>query len=169
MKLWTILTLTAATMALTTVSARTDDIARSVVGTWRLVAAKSKAVDGSVEDLYGSAPLGQLIYDSAGHMSVHLLKPNLSKCGTLDRRTCPNPQAREAFDNYLGYWGHYILAENTVLHEIEGASVPDWVGTSQKRLIQISGKHLTITTPPQQVGGVQSTVVLEWEREQSKP
>jgi hypothetical protein len=167
MKLWTTLMLVAAIMVVATKSATADDIARSVVGTWRLVKAQSKAADGTVVDIYGSPPLGRLIYDAAGHMSVHLLKSNLSKCGTLDRRKCPNPQAREAFDNYLGYWGRYTVVanENALIHEIEGASVPDWIGTAQKRMVQISAKHLTITTPPQQVGGVLSTLVLEWERE----
>ncbi len=47
---------------------------------------------------------------------------------------------------------------------IEGASAPDWIGTSQKRFIEVSGNKLTITTPPQPIGGVESVVVLVWER-----
>jgi hypothetical protein len=142
-----------------------DDLFHSLQGTWRLVSAKSIAADGTTADLYGTPPLGQLVYDSTGHMSVHLLKPNLPKCGSIDRRKCPDSQARQAFDNYLGYWGTYTVEGQVVVNQIEGASVPDWVGTSQKRTIQISGKRLKLTTPPQPIGGVQSTIVLELERE----
>jgi hypothetical protein len=48
-----------------------------------------------------------------------------------------------------------------------GASVSDWVGSSQERYIELSGKQLTITTPQQEVGGVESRQVLIWERDGS--
>lgn len=99
-------------------------------------------------------------------MSVHLLKPDLPKCGTQDRRKCPDEQARLAFDNYGGYWGRYEVKapEKVVFHHVDGASAPDWVGTSQKRFVDLTGNRLTIRTPPQQIGGVESVVVLVWER-----
>lgn len=139
----------------------------SVVETWSLVSDRQIRTDGSVNDLYGARPLGQLIYDSAGHMSVHLLKADLPKCGSEDRRMRPDAAARSAFDNYLGYWGRYEVAPDgrSVTHSIEGASVPDWIGTSQHRFIQLSGDTLTITTPPQMIAGVESSTVLTWKRE----
>ena len=154
-------------LPLTADGARVPDRAREIFGTWKLLHYKSIRSDGSSVDLYGAAPLGQLIYDSSGHMSVHLLKPDLPKCGTMDRRKCAATVARVAFDNYFGYWGRYKLSSDgrSVMHQIEGASVPDWVGTSQDRYIELSGNRLTITTPLQQVGGVASRQVLIWERE----
>jgi lipocalin-like protein len=155
-----------ATILVAAGGARAEDLASSVIGSWRLISCKVERSDGSVQDLYGPSPLGLLMYDRSGHMSVHLLKPNLPKCGTQDRRKCPDAQARIAFDNYGGYWGRYEVrpSDKVVFHHVEGASAPDWVGTSQKRFVEISGKRLTITTPPQQVGGVGSVVVLVWER-----
>src|SRR5271156_891466 len=125
-----------------------DDATASITGTWRLISYKSRSADGAITDLYGPAPLGQLIYDNAGHMSVHLLKPGLSTCNTLDRRKCPDREARAAFDNYLGYWGRYEVSSenNAVTHHIEGASVPDWVGISQERFFKLEGARLTLTT-----------------------
>ena len=151
---------------LTTTSLHAEDLAQSVIGTWRLVSCKLERSDGSVSDLYGPSPLGVLMYDNTGHMSVHLLKPDLPKCGTQDRRKCPDAQARLAFDNYGGYWGRYEVnaSEKVVFHHVEGASAPDWIGTSQKRFIAVAGNRLTITTPPQQVGGVESVLTLVWER-----
>ena len=142
------------------------DQANPVLGTWNLVSYKIERSDGSVKDLYGPSPLGVLIYDATGHMSVHLLRPDLPKCGTIDRRRCPDAQAREAFNNYAGYWGRYEVspAEKVVYHHVEGASWPDFVGTSQKRFVEIAGNRLTITTPPLQIGGVESIGVLVWER-----
>jgi hypothetical protein len=78
-----------------------------VQGTWQLVSYQTTRSDGTTTDLYGPNPLGVLIYDASGHMSVHLLKRNLRQCGTIDRRKCPDAEARLAFDNYAGYWGRY--------------------------------------------------------------
>ena len=139
----------------------------ALVGTWTLVSDKQVKPDGSSVDLYGVSPLGQLIYDAEGHMSVHLLMPDLPKCGTQDRRKCSDAAARAAFDNYLGYWGHYQVSPDgrTVVHTIEGASAPDWIGTSQARFFELKDGTLTLTTPMQMIGGVQSKAVLVWVRQ----
>ena len=154
-------------LALSAIDARADEAVGALAGTWRLISLQSESRDGKVTDLYGSPPLGQLIYDAAGHMSVHLLKPDLPKCGSLDRRACPDRQARAAFDNYLGYWGHYTvdLAKGTVTHVIEGASAPDWVGTTQVRHFRLWGNRLTLTTPLQRVGGRDAVQRLVWVRD----
>jgi hypothetical protein len=139
----------------------------SIIGTWKLISDKQVKADGSSSDLYGATPLGQLIYDSNGHMSVHILTPDLTKCGTQDRRKCPDSAARSAFDNYLGYWGRFKVAAGgkSIAHIIEGASAPDWIGTSQERFFELSGDRLTLTTPMQQIAGVESKTVLVWQRE----
>jgi hypothetical protein len=140
---------------------------QSLIGTWKLISDKQVKADGSSSDLYGASPLGQLIYDSQGNMSVHLLTPDLPKCGTQDRRKCPDGAARSAFDNYLGYWGRFKVSAGgkSVMHIIEGASAPDWMGTSQERFFELSGDRLTLTTPLQQIAGVESKTVLVWQRE----
>jgi hypothetical protein len=140
---------------------------QSFVGTWKLISDKQVRTDGSSSDLYGSLPLGQLIYDSQGHMSVHLLTADLTKCGTQDRRKCSDSAARSAFDNYLGYWGRFKVSVTgkSVVHIIDGASVPDWIGTSQERFYELSGDRLTLTTPMQQIAGVESKTILVWQRE----
>lgn len=144
-----------------------DDATASITGTWRLISYKSRTTGGAITDLYGPAPLGQLIYDNAGHMSVHLLKPGLSTCNTLDRRKCPDREARAAFDNYLGYWGRYQVnsKNNAVTHHIEGASVPDWVGISQERFFKLEGARLTLTVPSMKIAGVESIQTIVWERQ----
>lgn len=168
MRLRTIVLLAAFLLPRTSTLTRADNnSAPSLVGSWHLVSYKSRTADGTVTDLYGSTPLGQLIYDAAGHMSVHLLKPDLPKCGTLDRRKCPDSEARTAFDNYLGYWGRYQVnaGAKAVTHYIDGASVPDWVGTSQERFFKLEGARLTLTTPSMKIGGIDTIQTIVWERQ----
>ncbi len=145
---------------------RAEDLTNSLLGTWRLVSYKAEYSDGSVTDLYGSSPLGIISYDATGHMFVHVMKTDLPKCGTIDRRKCPDKQARLAFDNSFAYWGRYEVkpSEKMVLHYVQGASWPDFVGISQSRFIEVSGNRLTIKTPPRKIGGVENVGVLFWER-----
>ena len=142
------------------------DFANSLIGTWRLISYKAEYSDGSAQDLYGPSPVGMISYDATGHMSVHLAKADLPKCGSIDRRKCPDLQARLAFDNAFGYWGRYEVkaSERVVFHYVQGASWPDYVGQSQMRFVEISGNRLTITTPPRKIGGVENVGVLVWER-----
>lgn len=143
-----------------------EDLTYSILGSWRLISYKAEFSDGSVADLYGSSPLGIISYDATGHMFVHVMRTDLPKCGTIDRRKCPDKQARLAFDNSFAYWGRYEVkpSERIVLHYVRGASWPDFVGKSQKRFIKISGKRLTIRTPPRKIDGVDNVGVLVWER-----
>jgi hypothetical protein len=145
---------------------RAEDLATSLIGSWRLLSYKAEYSDGSVEDLYGPSPLGIISYDATGHMFVHVMKADLPKCGTIDRRKCPDKQARLAFDNSFAYWGRYEVkpSQKMVLHHVEGASWPDFIGIAQERFIDISGKRLTITTPRRKIGGVENVGVLVWER-----
>jgi Lipocalin-like domain len=140
---------------------------QSLIGTWKLISMKQVKTDGSSSDLYGVSPSGQLIYESKGHMSVQFQSANLPKCGTLDRRKCSDSAARSAFDNYLGYWGRYTLSADgkSIMHVVEGSSAPDWVGTTQQRFFELAGDRLTLTTPLQQIAGVESKTVLVWQRE----
>jgi hypothetical protein len=154
------------TLVLTTGFSYADELATSLIGTWQLVSYQHEQSDGSVVELYGQSPRGVLIYDETGHMSVHIVKRNLPKCGTIDRRKCSDAKARIAFDAYVGYWGRYEVkaAQSSVFHHVEGASWPDFIGISQKRFIAVSGDRLTITTPPMQIGGLERVGVLVWER-----
>ena len=145
---------------------RAEDLANSLLGTWRLVSYKAEFSDGTITDLYGPSPVGIISYDATGHMFVHVMKKDLPKCGTIDRRKCPEKQTRLAFDNSFAYWGRYEVrpSEKMVLHYVQGASWPDFVGISQERFIDVADNRLTITTPPRKIGGVENIGVLIWER-----
>ena len=141
-----------------------------LVGAWKLISVETRKSDGTVSPLYGAATSGLLVYDGSGQMSAHLMDLSIARCGTMDRRKCPDPVARGAFDNYLGYWGRYELVpgETVVVHHVEGASHPDWIGTAQKRFFEVSGNRLVISTPPMMIRGVESVVVVVAERVDAK-
>ena len=57
-----------------------------------------------------------------------------------------------------------MLGQNVVVHHVEGASHPDWIGTDQKRYFELSGNRVVISTPPMMIRGVESVVVVVAER-----
>jgi Lipocalin-like domain len=52
-----------------------------------------------------------------------------------------------------------------VVHDVEVATVPNWVGTQMTRRVRIVGNRLTLSTPPITKGGTKSTFDLVWERQ----
>jgi hypothetical protein len=49
---------------------------------------------------------------------------------------------------YFGYFGTYtILSDSTVVHHVQGGTLPDYIGTDQFRTYHIRGDTLSIGAP----------------------
>jgi hypothetical protein len=146
----------------TSSTVRTD-----LVGTWRLISAEGRSSDGKVTLDYGASPLGRLILDSAGRISLHLLNSTRPRFASGDFLR-PTPQElKEAFEGYFGYFGKYTVDEKTgtITFHIQGAAYPNYIGTDQRRFFVLEGNRLTLRTPPERAAGADITYVIIWERE----
>lgn len=134
-----------------------------IIGVWKLVSFKEQQPDGTVVYPMGRDVIGYIAYDSSGHMSVQLMRPNLQKFASNDPLTATPEEKRAAFEGYLAYWGTYTVneEESSVIHYLEGSLVPNWVGTDRKRFFEISGSQLTLTFP---IADGQGSSLLIWER-----
>ncbi len=137
-----------------------------LVGTWRLVSFESRTASGEIHRPLGSAPVGQLVYDASGHMSVQLMDPNRRPFESGDLTRGSDAELRAAVSGYVADHGTYSLdpLRGVVTHHVLGALFPNWVGRDQVRRIRIEGYRLTLTTPPMRVAGENATTVLVWER-----
>jgi len=140
--------------------------ASPLVGTWRLVSFESRDENGGQILPMGSEPVGQLMYDNAGNMSVQLMRPARTSFASADRLSGTDSEVRAAFEGYHAYFGRYAVDDQArmVTHYIDGASFPNLVGSKQVRAFAIVGNRLTLSTPPIQVGGRSVTSELVWER-----
>jgi hypothetical protein len=139
-----------------------------LVGTWRLISAEGRSSDGKVTLDYGAKPLGRLILDSGGRMSVHLLDSTRRRFASGDFLR-PTPQElKEAFDGYFGYFGTYTVEENAgnIIFHVQGAAYPNYIGTDQRRFFALQGNRLTLRTPPERAAGADVVYVIVWEREE---
>jgi len=137
-----------------------------LVGTWKLISCDSLFDDGSVEPSLGVNPIGQLMYDAKGRMSVHLMSRNRPSFASPDLRGGTPEELKVAFATHQSYYGSYSVdsVAGTVSHHIEGGSFPNWSGGTQKRFFKLAGNRITLSTPPIAIGGRQARVVLVWER-----
>ncbi len=105
------------------------------VGTWNLVSYEVRTPSGEVRYSYGNDPLGRIAYDAQGHMSAHLM-----------RRDRANPAPGTSPGGYAGYYGTYTLDEKAgiVIHQVQGAWTPGWIGTKQIRYYKFEGNRLTL-------------------------
>jgi Lipocalin-like domain len=138
----------------------------SLVGTWHLVSWESRDSNGQVAYPMGRDATGQVIFDSAGNVSIQLMRRGRPVFASEDRAGGTPEQTRAAFLGYLAYYGRYVLDASTgeLRIHVEGASFPNWVDTEQIRHITIDGSRFTGTSPPVLVAGRMVTGILVWER-----
>jgi len=129
-----------------------------IVGTWKLVSVESVMPSGEVSYAWmGRNPLGLIMYDQAGNMSVQFMRdprPTFSSASGT-HRDASTEEIKLAYEGYYAYFGTYEINEREgfVIHHVKGSLWPHEVGQDLKRFVKISENRLIITTPPIQRGG----------------
>jgi hypothetical protein len=136
-----------------------------LVGTWALVSVSSKTDKGEVNNaVYGAKPKGFITYTADGRMSVVIAEDGRKPLSVNDRVAAPMEERAQAFSTMTAYAGTYTFSGDKVVHQVEVASLPNWVGTNQERIVKMQGDRVTLSTPPLSRGGVMQTIELTWER-----
>ncbi len=141
-------------------------IRESLVGTWRLKSCELLQSNGKITQPYGTKPVGQLMYDSDGNMSVQIMRSDRARFAINDKFQGTTSEIKSAFDGFECYFGRYEVDKDnkTVIHHIEGSLLPNWEGNAQPRSFEFSDDQLELTSPPIQYGGATITSSLIWER-----
>ena len=113
--------------------------------------------------------VGMIMYDSPGHMSVHIVRG--------DRPAFPNGRAKAtdkekaaAFDSYTAYYGTYTFEPENgiVIHHLEGSLSPGQIGQDNIRYFELQGNRLTLSVANDGKGGrlarKDTTAHLTWEK-----
>jgi hypothetical protein len=139
-----------------------------LVGTWKLVSIEERDAEGRlVTPLdYGPAPIGMIMYDASGHMSVHAMRRDRPRLASDDVHLATPEKAKAAFVGYGAYFGTYTVDERAglVTHHVQGSLIPNWEGSEQRRRFTISGDKLVLEPPTIQAAGQKRTRRLTWQR-----
>lgn len=136
-------------------------------GTWRLK--DSYAESDGVKRAFplGEGTKGLIMYDSIGHMSAQLMSAERVKFSARVPSDIPLEEISRAYNEYTSYFGTYTLdvAAGTIVHHVEGALAPQWIGGDQLRYFKFNGELLVLTTPPMKIADGSKVVnKLVWEK-----
>ena len=121
---------------------------KKFIGMWKLIAGESKdQITEAVSHPWGRTPFGRLLYDDAGRVFVQLMNPGRRTVGGVSNRGAAAAIAsssaddlREMLTGFNAYFGTFDIdqAAGTVIHHLESALIPSWVGTDQRRRYEFS-------------------------------
>ena len=134
----------------------------SVLGAWKLLSyTREDVVSGEITRPWGENPSGYLMYLPDGHMSAVVTSEGRKDVAPTDEK-----QVAQLYFNMVAYAGTYTVQGDTVVHHVEVAWRPSWVGSDQPRHAKIEGDTLTIRTQPirNRVEGKDYVYILVWTR-----
>ncbi|MGH2476694.1 MAG: lipocalin-like domain-containing protein [Candidatus Limnocylindrales bacterium] len=139
-----------------------------LVGSWRLRRWAAIAEDATESLPMGDAPDGLLIYAADGSMIAAFGLGDRPPFDSDDVTGGTDDERARAFSTYVAYGGTYEVDGDTVHHRVETSLFPNWVGTVQRRRweLDLTGRQLSLTSPPVSLGGATRIQRLIWDRAQ---
>ena len=121
---------------------------KKFIGMWKMISGESKdQATGEVSYPWGKDPFGRLLYDQAGRVFVQLMNPGRRSVGGVSNRgaaaaisTASADDMREMLTGFNAYFGIFDVDRDsgTVIHHLQSALIPSWVGTDQRRRYEFS-------------------------------
>jgi hypothetical protein len=125
---------------------------RSIVGTWKLVAATARDRDGNpLPTPYGGKGMGRVMFDANGRMMSVV-------CDGRAELSAGNSR------DYSSYCGNYRFDGSRLITKVDAASDPTRIGTDQVREVRFDGDRMILRPPPRQTGSGEEHRELTWER-----
>ena len=114
-----------------------------IVGTWQLMTRTVTRADGTkiVDPVLGDKPVGRLIYDATGAMSLQMMR--VGRQAAISTPANANPRVTLGYDSYFG---RYTVDEKagTVTHHVEASLFPEDLGDNWVRPFTLEGDTLTL-------------------------
>lgn len=132
-------------------------------GTWTLVAADKELKDGTTTRDYGDKPKGRLVVDAQGRYSLQIFKSERVPFATDNKADGSADEFKSAVMGSSTHYGTMAIDEKAavLVFSIEGASFPNWEGTTQRRQYTLDGAELRYKVPPRADGSIPVSV---WRR-----
>lgn len=139
---------------------------RQLTGVWRLVSSQFRTSSGTVIYPLGEDALGQAIFTESGYMSGQLMRQDRPAFASGDQASGTAEEIQAALQGYVAYYGpcEVDVEQKKLTTHVEGSMYPNWVGTDQVRLYELSADQLILKTTPMAFGEEEFTGVLTWER-----
>jgi hypothetical protein len=144
---------------------------KKFIGVWKLVSGSSTdEATGEVRYPWGKNPVGRLVYDESGRVFAQLMDPGRRQVGGISNQGAAAAIAhasaedmREMLTGFNSYFGTFDIDEpsRTVIHHLQSALIPSWVGSDQRRKYEFSARDQLIILNT----ASQAAYRLVWHRE----
>ena len=119
------------------------------IGAWRLVSFEEETAAGEIVHPYGENPIGSLIYDSSGRMSVEIMRSDREPFSSSEWKSVPAEEIKKAIEGFTAFFGSFeVDADKTVIHRVEGHVLPGSVGKTLGREFEFAGDLLILKPSP---------------------
>ena len=119
-------------------------------GSWHLLAWQIEQ-DGRVTHPFGEDATGLLHYTEDGGMAACIARAGRPRWSTGNPRKAPDSERLAAFESFFHYAGRWRIerdGEGTfVVHSVTHSLNPDFVGSEQRRKVELDGDRLTLSAP----------------------
>jgi hypothetical protein len=142
------------------------DVARQIVGTWRLVSWTQRLADGTTRP--DPRNVGYIIYGDAGYVCYASMAANRTPWKSEDSPTAEEALAAMGvpFNSYCARF-EVRADEGLVLHHTEVDKAPNMIGRARKRWFTFQGQNrLSLRRDPGELAPPVVESTLLWERVQ---
>ena len=136
-----------------------------LIGTWRLRNWHAYDVAGERQQPFGPDPLGYVVYTADGRMITTIGRARREPIGG-DLLSAPDAGRSAAFASFVAYAGTFEVEGGDVIHRVEMSLFPDWVGSVQRRHVEMStdGADLVLRPELATAAGGAARHELHWRR-----
>lgn len=128
-----------------------SSLRHQLVGAWELVSYAVYSEESASTVLYplGEDARGIIMYTPDGYMSAQLQRPGQKNFAGTFPTDGSQSELAESAERYIGYTGAYYLDESgekpLLQHHFSVSSFPNWLGDTQKRVLQFEGDLLILS------------------------
>ena len=135
-----------------------------IIGTWDLLSWYNELSDRSKTYPMGDSATGKICYTDGGFVYVHISAENRDHFVINDPFNATDSENTAAAKSHISYCGTFEQRGTEILHFVEIASIPNWVGTVQRRNYEFLGDDLVLSAEGAKFAGHNVTACLHWRR-----
>ena len=125
---------------------KNTDTLGALLGSWRLESWVISYSDGRPEHHpFGESPEGSLLYTPQGRMLASIARGDRQSLSVAVPQRADVAEKAAAFDSFFSYGGRFHIDGDSVVHQVDIALNPNFVGTEQRRKMHFEGDRLTLS------------------------
>jgi hypothetical protein len=138
-----------------------------LLGSWELVEYTQIPTAGPAHHPLGEDAVGSIVYTPEQRMSVNIMRRGRAVWASANPGGGTQAENADAAAGYIAYAGGFTVDEtaSVVEHHVDVSLFPNWIGVTQRRLVDVAGDELVLEAPAiTDAAGHSATPRLRWRR-----